>query len=148
MELTTSDSVRDIRQCKTSLCTQALLTLKLLTLVSNLTCLLLSLHHMECITCCWCTIQTKNNSWFCWSRTLNALVTFIEHSLNTTPRSTSYDIITNLQRTIRNKYRTNITTPLIERWLDDRTCCLTVRISLEIHHISFKQYLIKKFINT
>ena len=85
MELTTSDSVRDIRQGKTSLCTQALLTLQLLTLVCNLTCLLLCLHNMEGITCCWCTIQTEDDCRLCWSSTLNTLVTLIEHSLDTTP---------------------------------------------------------------
>ena len=146
MELTTSDSVRDIRQSKTCLCTQALLTLQLLTLVSNLTCLLFSLHNMEGITSCWCTIQTKDNSWFCWSCTLDALVTLIEHSLNTSPWSTSDNVITNLQRTIRHKNRTYITTTLIEWWLNNSSCSLTVRVSFKIHHIGFKKDFVKKLI--
>ena len=148
MELTTSDSVRDIRQGKTSLCTQALLTLQLFTLVSNLTCLLLCLHNMEGITSCWCTIQTEDDCRLCWSSTLDALVTLIEHSLDTTPWSTSDNIITNLQSTIRYKNRTYITTTLIKWRLNDSTCSLTVRVSFEIHHISLKKNFIKKFVHS
>ena len=85
MELSTCDAVGNIRQGKTGLCTQALLTLQLLTLVGYLACFLLGLHHVERVTGRRRTVQTEDDGRLRRSRTFDALVTLVEHGFDAAP---------------------------------------------------------------
>src|SRR5574344_487407 len=97
---------------------------------------------MELVTSCRSTIETKDNSWLCRCSFLNTLVTFIEHSLNTTPTCSSDNNVTYLKSTIAYKHSTYISTALIKRRLNDSTSSLTIRISLQIKHFCLKKHLI------
>ena len=103
---------------------------------------------MELITGSRSTIQTKDNGWLCRSSRLDVGITLIEHRLHTPPRSTGENNITNLQGTIGNQYGRYISTSFVERRLDDSTCGTTVRVSLQVEHISLKEHLVKQIVNT
>ena len=148
MELTTCDTVRNITQGQALLSTQALLTLQLLTLVGDFASLLLSLDYVELVTCSRRAVQTEDDSWLSWSSRLDIGITLIEHCLYTTPRSTGENDVAYLQGTVGNQYGRNISTTLVERRLDDGTCCTTVRVSLQVEHISLKEHLVEQIVNT
>ena len=148
MELTTCDTVRDITQGQALLSTQALLTLQLLTLVGDFASLLLCLDYVELVTCSRRTVQTEDDSWLSWSSRLDIGITLIEHRLDTTPRSTGEYDVAYLQGTIGNQYGRNISTTLVERRLDDGTCSTTVRVSLQVEHVSLEEHLVEQIVNT
>ena len=148
MEFTKSNTMRQFVKSKFGSSTQTLLTLQLDTLVGNLTSLLLTLHHVERVTCCWCTIESKDDGRLCRTGLLNTLITLVEHSLYFTPGSTCDNHVANLQGTIRYQYSRNIATTFVKRALDDTSSSLSVRISLQVKHLCFKQHLFKQFINT
>ena len=148
MELATCNTVRNITQCQALLSTQALLTLQLFTLIGDFASLLFCLDYVELVTCCRRTVQTEDDSWLSWSSRLDIGITLIEHRLDTTPRSTGEHDVAYLQGTIGNQYGRNISTSLVERRLNDGTCCTTVRISLQIKHISLEEHLVEQIVNT
>ena len=100
MELTTCDTVRDVAQCQTGLCTQALLTLELLAIVGDIAHLLLCVKHMELVAGRRCAIQTEYDSGLGRLHVVDALVALVEHSLDTAPAGTGDDIVTDMERTV------------------------------------------------
>ena len=98
MELTQGDAVRDVVERELLLRAQTLFALQLQTLVGNLTSLLLGLEHMECVAGSRGSVQAEDDARLGGLGLLDALVTLVEHSLDTSPSSTSDDVITNLQR--------------------------------------------------
>ena len=92
--------MRDVAQRQTGLCTQALLTLELLTLVGDVANLLLCVKHMELVAGCRRAIQAEHDSGLSRLHIVDALVTLIEHSLDTAPAGTGDDIVTDMERTV------------------------------------------------
>ena len=106
--------MRDVAERKALLRAQALLTLQLQTLVGNVSGLLLGVEHMELVASRGGSVQTQYDGWFCGLHIIYSLVTFIEHSLDTTKARTRNDYIAHMQCTIADQHRTHIATPLIE----------------------------------
>src|SRR5574344_1666744 len=102
---------------------------------------------MELVTSCRSTVKTKDYSWLCRSSCINALITLIEHSFNTSPTCSSDNNVTYFKSTSAYKHCTYISTALIKRRLNDSTSSLTIRISLQIKHFCLKKHLVQKFIN-
>ena len=64
-----------------------------ITFISDLTSFLIAFDYMECVTCGRSTIQSQNQCRFGRSCFLDALVTFVEHSLHTSVAgSRQYDV--------------------------------------------------------
>ena len=102
---------------------------------------------MEGITGSRSSVQTEDNGWFGRTCFFNALVTLIEHSLYLTPCCSGNYNITDTQRTIRHQNSAHIAASFVKTGLNDTTCCLTVRISFQVEHLCFKEYLLQQFIN-
>ena len=148
MELTECNTMRDIVETKCLLCTQTLLALQLLTLVGNLTGLLLRIHHMEGVTSRRCPIQTQDDGWLCRHRLFYALVTLIEHGLDTSMTGTGNHHVANLQCTIADQHRGDIAAALVERRLDDGTRSFTVGVGLQVEHLGLQQHLLQQLLHT
>ena len=100
MELTQGNTVGDIVKTQGLGGTDRLLALQLHTLVGDVACLLLGLHDMEGVTGSGSTIQTKDDSRFGRSCLGDALVTLVEHRLDTTVAGTCHHDITHMERTV------------------------------------------------
>ena len=106
--------MRDIVQTERLRRAQTLLTLQLCALVGDLTSLLLCLHDVERVTSRRRTIQSEDDSGLSRTSLLDALVTLIEHSLDTTVARTSHHDVTYLQRTVGYQDGRDIATTLVE----------------------------------
>ena len=148
LEVTQCNTTAQFIQCKNLLCTQALFTSQLFTLVRNLTSFLIAFNNMECVTCGRSTVQSQNQCRFGRSCLFHPLITFIEHSLHTSiAGSCQYDV-SDFQSTVGHQYRSYITTSFIQRRFNDRSCCITVRIRFQIKHLSFQQYFLHQIFHT
>ena len=121
------------------------LALQLLAFVSNIACLLLSSHHVELITCLWCAIKTKNQTWFARKGLLDTLSTLVEHGFDLTMIDTCEDNITMMERTILHEHSSHIATTFVERRLDDRALGTAVWIGFEFEHLGFEKHFLKEF---
>ena len=101
-------------QCQHLLCTQALFTLQLFTLVGDFTRFLFGLDYMECITCGRRSVQTQNQSRLRRTRLFQTLVTLVEHGFHLTVACTCEHNVTHLQSTVGYQHRSYITTTLIQ----------------------------------
>ena len=114
LEVTQSNTTTQLIQCKDLLRTQTLFTSQLLTFISDFTSFLIAFDYMECITCSRSTIQSQDQCRFGRSCFLDALVTFVEHSLHTSiAGSRQYDV-SHFQSTVRYQYSSYISTSLIQ----------------------------------
>ena len=100
MELTQGNTVGDIVKTQGLGGTDRLLALQLHTLIGDVACLLLRLHDMEGITSGWSTVQTEDDSGICRTSLCDALVTLVEHSLDTTVAGSCHHDITHMERTV------------------------------------------------
>ena len=91
-----------------------MLALELLTLASDATSFLLSVHHIEGLTSRRSTIQTEDQHGFAGACLLNLLVTLVKHRLDTAVMCTGEYDITLRECTILHKDSSHIATPLVK----------------------------------
>ena len=130
LNTTHCDVVCNIFESLTTSGTNTLLALELFTLVGNFTSLLFCFHHVELVTCCWCTVQTEDEGWLCRKYLLDSLTALIEHCLDTSPTGSCQNDVALSECTILNKHCCHISTTLIKRGFNNRTRCLAVWICL------------------
>ena len=104
MELTARDTMGDVAERQTLLRTQPLLTLQLLTLVGDLTCLLLRVDNMELVTGGRCSVETEDDSRLSRFNVVDTLVTLVEQSLHAAPGCTGKHDIADMQRTVTHEH--------------------------------------------
>ena len=112
-ERTQCDAVRDVAQRQAFLRTQALFALQLQTFVGDVARLLFGFQHVEGIAGSRRTVQTQYDGGLCGTSTFYALVTLVEHGLDTSPACSGNHVIANMQRSVANKQRRNISATLV-----------------------------------
>ena len=148
MELAQCDAVGDFVETHGLRGAQRLLALQLRALVGYLACLLLALHHVEGVACGRSTVQTQDDGGLSRACTLDALVALVEHGLDLAPCRTGNDHVALTERTVADEHRRDIATTLVERRLDDAARGLTIRIGLQVEHLSFEQHLLQQLVDT
>ena len=94
--------------------TQALLTLQLHSLVGDIAGFLLRLHNVEGVSCLRCAVETEYDNRLSGLCLLYVLVALVEHSLYPTPRCSGYHDVADLQRSVADEDRRDVSTTLIQ----------------------------------
>ena len=114
-----------------------LVALLLHTLLSNGTGLLL-LQGCQLITGCWNIAETQNLYWYRRTSLLYIFATVIQHGTNLAEGSTGNNGITNTQGTGLYQYGSNRATALVQLCLNDNATGLTLRVGLQLLHLSYQ----------
>ncbi len=120
---------------------------KLLALVGNVLGLLLVSHHIELLTRRRSPVESEHRYRCRRTRLRDLLSTLVEHRLDPAVVASAEHNIPLTQSPFLHKYRSQISTSLVERRLYDGTDGKFVRIGLEFKKIRFKKHLLKKFVH-
>ena len=121
--------------------------LQLFTLVSNLTCFLFGVHHMERVARRRCAIQTQDGGRFGRPDFFHALVTLVEHGFHTAVIRTGQHDVAHVQRSVGHEHRGHITTSFVQGRFDDGPRGLTVRVGFQVEHLGFEKHLLQQLVH-
>ncbi len=147
LEVSDSQTATDLLESDVLLGADRLLALQLLTLVSNLACLLLGRQYVELVTGLRRTVETEDRTRLTRANLLDALAALVEHGLDTTVVGAGQHDVAHMERTVLDEQRSYVAASLVERGLDDRTLGATLGIGLEVEHLGLQEHFLQQLVN-
>lgn len=144
LEVSDSQTATDLLESDVLLGADRLLALQLLTLVSNLACLLLGRQYVELVTGLRRTVETEDRTRLTRANLLDALAALVEHGLDTTVVGAGQHDVAHMERTVLDEQRAYVAASLVERGLDDRTLGATLGIGLEVEHLGLQEHFLQQ----
>ena len=104
LEVAHCDSSADFLQSYDLCCSQSLLSLQLLTLVGDFSCLALVVHYVDVVTCLRRSVESEHQCWLRWACLLDSLVSLVEHGLHLSEVLAGYHYVAHFQRSVADEH--------------------------------------------